>query len=249
MRSYGRPNRKCASITSSPLFASVAESTVIFGPMRQVGCASACSGVTSSSSTAGAAAERAAGSREHERVDLLRLASFEALEERRVLAVDGQDPAAAALARSESELPGGDEALLVREREVDAVLERPQRRVDSREADDGVEDDVGLRRARGARSGRPRPPSAARGRRRAASSRRPRRRARAPDAPRRSRSPGDRSIPWPRAALRASPAQCRESASENRTRPRGSTPRARRRAGRRSGRACRRARREAFRCP
>src|SRR3954452_2325330 len=50
MRAYGTPKRKCASITSSPLFASVAESTVIFGPMRQVGCASACSGVTSSSS-------------------------------------------------------------------------------------------------------------------------------------------------------------------------------------------------------
>ena len=39
---------------------------------------------------------------------------------------------------------GGDEALLVREREVDAALERPERRVDPREADDGVEDDVGL---------------------------------------------------------------------------------------------------------
>ena len=92
-----------------------------------------------------AAAERAARAGEHERVDLLRLASLEALEERRVLAVDRQDPAAAPLARGERELSGGDEALLVREREVDAVLERPERRVDSGEADDGVEDDVGLR--------------------------------------------------------------------------------------------------------
>ena len=31
---------------------------------------------------------------------------------------------------------------LVREGEVDAALERPERRVDSREADDGIEDDV-----------------------------------------------------------------------------------------------------------
>ena len=31
-RSYATPKRKCASISSSPLFASVAESTVIFGP-------------------------------------------------------------------------------------------------------------------------------------------------------------------------------------------------------------------------
>jgi hypothetical protein len=47
------PNSQCASMTSSPLFMSVAESTVIFGPMRQVGCCSACSGVTRASSVAG----------------------------------------------------------------------------------------------------------------------------------------------------------------------------------------------------
>src|SRR5919198_5688012 len=49
IRSYGRPKRKCASISSRPLFASVAESTVIFGPIRHVGGARASSGVTSSS--------------------------------------------------------------------------------------------------------------------------------------------------------------------------------------------------------
>ena len=47
--------------------------------------------------------------------------------------------------RGECELSGGDEALLVREREIDPALERPERGVDAREADDGVEDDVGLR--------------------------------------------------------------------------------------------------------
>ncbi len=47
---YGRPKRKCASISSRPLFASVAESIVIFGPIDQVGCASASSTVTDSSS-------------------------------------------------------------------------------------------------------------------------------------------------------------------------------------------------------
>ena len=46
--------------------------------------------------------------------------------------------------RGDGELAGRDEALLVRERERDAVLERPQRRPDAREADDGVQDDVGL---------------------------------------------------------------------------------------------------------
>ena len=38
IRSGGRPNSQRASITSSALFISVAESTVIFGPIRQVGC-------------------------------------------------------------------------------------------------------------------------------------------------------------------------------------------------------------------
>src|SRR5947208_1050235 len=36
MRSYGMSKRKWASISSSPLLASVAESTVIFGPMGQL---------------------------------------------------------------------------------------------------------------------------------------------------------------------------------------------------------------------
>ena len=41
-------------------------------------------------------------------------------------------------------LAGRDEALLVRERERHAALERPQRRADPREADDRVEDNVRL---------------------------------------------------------------------------------------------------------
>src|SRR5690349_509257 len=44
------PNSRWASITSSPLFTRVAELMVITGPMFQVGCASACSGVMPSSS-------------------------------------------------------------------------------------------------------------------------------------------------------------------------------------------------------
>ena len=43
----GIPNSQCASITSRPLFMSVAESTVIFGPICQVGCRKASAGVTS----------------------------------------------------------------------------------------------------------------------------------------------------------------------------------------------------------
>src|SRR5262249_45368701 len=89
-------------------------------------------------------AEGPTGAGEDERVHLLGRSALEALEERGVLAVDGQDPAAAALERRERELAGRDEALLVREREVDTVLERPERGMDPGEAEDGVEDDIGL---------------------------------------------------------------------------------------------------------
>ena len=44
-----KPNSKWASITSRPLFTSVAELIVTSGPMFQVGCASACFGVTPAS--------------------------------------------------------------------------------------------------------------------------------------------------------------------------------------------------------
>ena len=45
------PKSRCASITSRPLLTRVAELIVTNGPMSQVGCASACSGVTSCSSS------------------------------------------------------------------------------------------------------------------------------------------------------------------------------------------------------
>ena len=91
-----------------------------------------------------AAAERPAGRGQDERVELLRAAPLEALEERRVLAVHRQEEPSPALACRQRELAGGDEALLVRERERDAAFERPQRRRKAREAHDGVQHDVGL---------------------------------------------------------------------------------------------------------
>src|SRR6266550_219255 len=47
------PNNQCASIISSPLLNSVAESIVIFGPMFQVGCFRACSTVILENFSAG----------------------------------------------------------------------------------------------------------------------------------------------------------------------------------------------------
>ena len=51
--SRGTPNSQCASITSSPLFIIVAESTLILRPITQFGCAHASSGVTRASSASG----------------------------------------------------------------------------------------------------------------------------------------------------------------------------------------------------
>ncbi len=92
----------------------------------------------------GASAERAPGAREHEACDLVGRGALQALKDRRMLAVDGQDPAAAAVPGGEGEVAGRYKALLVREREVDAALERPERRMDAGEADDRVQNDVGL---------------------------------------------------------------------------------------------------------
>ena len=155
IRSYGTPKSQCASISSRPLFASVAESIVIFGPMRQVGCASASSGVTPSSS----ARERPRnGPPEAVRTrpgDGRRLAALEALVQRRVLAVDGEQQPPAPRPRGDRELAGSDEALLVRERERDAVLERPERRAGRPRTRRRVEDDVRRDFARGAATGSP----------------------------------------------------------------------------------------------
>ena len=141
------PKRKCASISSSPLFASVAESTVIFGPMLQVGCASASSGVTFE--RARRACVRGTGRPSPVSTSVCTCsgrALLEALEERGVLAVDRQRPSAAARLRGESRAR--------RRRRGDSLFasarstpcsSRPERRVDAGEPDDRVQHDVGLR--------------------------------------------------------------------------------------------------------
>ena len=88
IRSNGTPNSQCASRTSRPLFMSVAESIVIFAPIRHVGCRRACSTVTRFEGRSGPPAERAARRRQHEPADLARRRPRQALEERAVLRVD-----------------------------------------------------------------------------------------------------------------------------------------------------------------
>jgi hypothetical protein len=89
-------------------------------------------------------AERAARGGEDERVDLVGSSILQALEGGGVLAVDGQEPPPSPRLGGERELAGGHEALLVRKREIDAPLERPERDRQPGEADDGVEHDVVL---------------------------------------------------------------------------------------------------------
>ena len=180
MRSYGTPNSRCASITSKPLFISVAESIVMRPPIAQVGWRSASATLTSASSAARAPAERAARGRDDQRLDGAGRLVPQQLVERRVLGVDRHERGAAAGGRREHEVAAGDEALLVRERDVDAGLERGERRAQARDADAGVQHEVGATPRRRARR-RPRGPRARCPRSPRGPARRPRdRRARAP---------------------------------------------------------------------
>ena len=61
--SIGTSKSQRASIISRPLLKSVAESMVIFAPMSQVGCFSACARVTSAKSVRGQCAETGRRSR------------------------------------------------------------------------------------------------------------------------------------------------------------------------------------------
>ncbi len=92
-----------------------------------------------------AAAEGPTRGGQDERVDGARGTAFEALKEGGVLGVDRQQQPPSPLPRCERQCAGGDEALLVRERERDATLECPEGRPNSGETDDSVQDDVRLR--------------------------------------------------------------------------------------------------------
>ena len=96
--SGARSNSQRASITSSALFIIVAESTEILRPITQFGCAQASSGVTLRQRRRVAVAERPARGGQHDVVDALgqvRAVLRQALEDRRVLAVDRQQRRAA----------------------------------------------------------------------------------------------------------------------------------------------------------
>ena len=117
-------NSQRASITSSALFISVAESIVIFGPICQVGCLRASSGVTSASSAADLPRNGPPDDVRMTRRTSWRPPGLERLEDRRVLAVDGQDPRAPRAGQLHDQRAGDDERLLVGQGDGLAGLER-----------------------------------------------------------------------------------------------------------------------------
>ena len=227
MRSYGTSNSQCASMTSRPLFMSVAESIVMRAPIVQVGMPQGLLGRDVGELGRGAAAERTAARGHDQGLDRLGLLAREQLVQRGVLGVDRQQLRAAARQGLAHERAAGDEALLVGERDVDARLQRRQRGVEPGRADDGVEDDV--RPALGCQLRDARRPSSTR-----------RRSARAPLRPRRgrpARSCARRGArPRARRPRRRCPRRARRRADPGRRRRPGSP------AGR-SSRCCRGGRR------
>ena len=112
---------------------SVAESIVILPPMSQVGCASASSALDVAQRVGG----RARGTGPPEAVSTSRSTvpgrlAAQQLEERRVLGVDRDHARAGRLGELHHELAADDEALLVGERQVDALAERRDRRARGR---------------------------------------------------------------------------------------------------------------------
>ena len=87
----GRSNRRCASISSRPLFTRVAELMVTTGPIRQVGCASACAGVTVAKVGGAPTAKRPAAGRQDQPAHLGCTAAAKALGKRGMLGIDRHD--------------------------------------------------------------------------------------------------------------------------------------------------------------
>ena len=150
MRSYGTPKRKCASMTSSALFASVALSTVILRPMLHVGCRSASATVARSSCSRVQPRNGPPDAVMMSRRTSLGRPVPETLQDGRMLAVDRDDLAAAGLRRRRDEIARHDQRFLVGECHALPRSQRRQRRIQSRRPDDGVDHDVHTRQRRGA---------------------------------------------------------------------------------------------------
>ena len=123
-RSAGRSNSQRASITSSPLFMSVAESIVIFRPIDQVGWQSASSRVMRSKVSRGRVRKGPPDAVSTSRRTSAGTAAVQALVQRAVLAVDRQQAAAVGARLRDHQLARHHQRLLVGERHVLARLQR-----------------------------------------------------------------------------------------------------------------------------
>ena len=140
IRSKGRSKSRCASITSSPLLTRVAELMVITGPIDQVGCLSACSSVTSASSSRVRPRNGPPLAVSTRRRTSAARAAAQALGDGGVLGVDRHD--LAGLRARRDQRAAHDQRLLVGQREGGAGVERGQRRAQADGAGDAVEHDV-----------------------------------------------------------------------------------------------------------
>ena len=133
-----------ASITSSALFIRVAESIVILGPIRQVGCLRASSGVTSVSSLRVRPRNGPPDEVRMTRRTSWRAPAFERLKDGRVLAVNRQDLRSARAGQLHDERPGDDERLFVGQGDDLAGFESRPGPSQSDRPDDRAQDAVGL---------------------------------------------------------------------------------------------------------
>ncbi len=158
IRSYGVPNSQCASITSRPLFISVAESIVIFPPIAQVGWRSASSTVTPSSSARLRPRNGPPDAVSVSRSTVPGRSPSISWCSARCSESTGMSCAPVASRQRHHQLAAHDQRLLVGQRDVDALGQRDDRGPEPRRADDRVQHQIGagLRHER-ARAPRDRP--------------------------------------------------------------------------------------------
>ena len=142
MADGGVPNSQCASMTSRPLFISVAESMVILRPIRQVGWLRAASTVTPARASAEQVPERPARGGQDQPAHFRRVAPVQALVDGVVLAVDRQHVDAVRPRQVHDQAAGHHQHFLVGERDALAGANRRDHRFERRGARRGAQHGV-----------------------------------------------------------------------------------------------------------
>ena len=114
-------------MTSRPLFIIEAESMVIFWPMLQFGCFSACASVACSMSAGGPGAERPARGGDDHAHQFLAIAGGKRLKQCVVFGIGRQDAGPGFRRALHEEIAGANQAFLVGERDRRAAVDRGQR--------------------------------------------------------------------------------------------------------------------------